>query len=174
MTKSSQEGTQNFQVLWWTTVTHSSRYPANFPDKSFLLDFFASQKALRANEIIMAGKLKIFSLLMRKNFLVRRRSWIASLIGEFLVPFGLVLSIWAVRNFSSNAPRVISNNTIYELNDQQSIIGQGTFENYVNVYFAPANDFTQLLISDAVACTQINNSCKYKAEFSHPTKEINK
>ena len=112
----------------------------------------------------MAGKLKIFGLLMRKNFLVRRRSWIASLIGEFLVPFGLVLSIWAVRNFSSSAPRVISNNTIYELQDQRKIISYTTFDRRINVYFAPANDFTRLLINDAVACTHIgkNYSCKYK------------
>ena len=106
----------------------------------------------------MKEKLRIFRLLLYKNFLVRKRHWKMGLFVEILIPLLLFLLIQACRDFSANQPQVFENNTYYELKTKGELI---TKVNYMTIiYFVPENRFTRTLMEKTRSCLKFPNDSK--------------
>ncbi|XP_011496889.1 PREDICTED: ATP-binding cassette sub-family A member 1-like [Ceratosolen solmsi marchali] len=103
----------------------------------------------------MKEKLRIFRLLLYKNFLIRKRHWKMGLFVEILIPFLLFILIQACRDFSANLPEKYENNTYYDIKTKAELI---TKVNYMNIiYFVPENRFTRTLMEKTRGCLKFPN-----------------
>ncbi|KAK0162596.1 hypothetical protein PV327_006362 [Microctonus hyperodae] len=98
----------------------------------------------------MAEKLRLFMLLMRKNFLIRKRHWIQSLVFQVLIPIGLILIGQTVRLMSNNEAEFISHNTThnFEIEDDLMLDVPGL----INVKYTPSNTITDQIMEDTRMC----------------------
>ncbi|XP_008203603.1 phospholipid-transporting ATPase ABCA1 isoform X2 [Nasonia vitripennis] len=111
---------------------------------------FASVWSLRDNSGIMMEKLRMFRLLLYKNYLVRKRHWKMGLLVEILIPLLLFVLIQACRDFSAAEPQVHENNTYYEIQTKENLISKITYR--TTIYFAPENKFTRILMEKTRGC----------------------
>jgi ATP-binding cassette subfamily A (ABC1) protein 3 len=106
----------------------------------------------------MKEKLRIFRLLLYKNFLIRKRHWKMGLFVEILIPLSLFILIQACRDFSASQPEKCENNTYHDIKTKADLI---TKVNYMNIiYFVPENRFTRTLMEKTRGCLKFPNDSK--------------
>lgn len=103
----------------------------------------------------MMEKLRIFRLLLYKNYLVRKRHWKTGLFIEILMPLLLFVLIQSCRDFSAQQPQEFSNNTYYEVKTKAELLNK---LNYMTIiYFVPENRFTRTLMEITRSCLNFPN-----------------
>ena len=107
----------------------------------------------------MAGdKLRIFGLLLYKNFLVRKRHWKMALFVEILIPLLLFVSIWGARNLVARPPTELGKHA-YLAQDQELHLPEGR----KHLFVVPNNDFIKNIMKDVRECFKMNpGDSKYK------------
>ncbi|XP_058807246.1 phospholipid-transporting ATPase ABCA1-like isoform X2 [Phymastichus coffea] len=103
----------------------------------------------------MMEKLRIFRLLLYKNYLVRKRHWKMSLFIEILIPLLLFLLIQSCRDFSAQQPKMFENNTYYEVKTKAELLNKINY--MTNIYFVPENRFTRTLMEITRSCLKFPN-----------------
>ncbi|KAK0158992.1 hypothetical protein PV328_009925 [Microctonus aethiopoides] len=98
----------------------------------------------------MAEKFRLFMLLMRKNFLIRKHHWIQSLVFQVLIPIGLLLIGQTVRLMSNNQAEFISHNSThdFEIEDDLMLDVSGL----ISVKYTPSNTITDKIMEDTRLC----------------------
>jgi ATP-binding cassette, subfamily A (ABC1), member 3 len=111
----------------------------------------------------MASGWKIFSLLMYKNLIVRKRHWRLTIFLQALVPIGLFALLQAVRDFSVQSPVVVNENTYYSVETQDELMEK--MNNDLNkVYYTPNNVHTRKIMESVRYCLRLLPDSKYKME----------
>ncbi|XP_033219403.1 phospholipid-transporting ATPase ABCA1-like isoform X2 [Belonocnema kinseyi] len=103
----------------------------------------------------MANGWRIFTLLMWKNYTVRRRHWKLSLLVEICIPIILFVFSQVIRDFSVILPpsevRKIISDTHYPVQTKEEILR--IYNHFpVILYFLPRNNFTENLMKKTGSC----------------------
>ncbi|KAL7306039.1 hypothetical protein TKK_0001504 [Trichogramma kaykai] len=106
--------------------------------------------------------LRVLGLLMHKNYLIRKRQWKMSVFGEFLVPVGLIILIWAIRNLTAVPSVKIDTPKYYDSISRDSIINQQNFR-VKTILYAPENYFTKKFM------TELTTNCLPMSEYEKVT-----
>ncbi|XP_076644769.1 phospholipid-transporting ATPase ABCA3 [Halictus rubicundus] len=101
----------------------------------------------------MANEIRIFSLLLYKNFLVRLRHWKSAIFLQCMVPIALFALIQAVRDFSVLPPRVINESTYYPIESKDELTEINTQFTYL--YYVPQNEYTEKIMEDTRICLML-------------------
>ncbi|XP_063977334.1 uncharacterized protein LOC135162614 [Diachasmimorpha longicaudata] len=104
----------------------------------------------------MAGTLGIFLLLLKKNFLVRKKRWVQSLVAQILIPIALFLIGQTVRLMTDNSAKFINTTTYYEIESKQELLGM--IHRDTTVRFTPENSATIDLMHYTRTCLQLPES----------------
>lgn len=103
----------------------------------------------------MAIKWRLFTLLMWKNFTVRKRHWKVSLLVEILIPVLLFTLIQVVRDFVDvgglSDTEIQFNDTIFPIQSREEILKIANDLN-PSIYFIPKNNYTQYLMDKTRNC----------------------
>ena len=99
--------------------------------------------------------IKIFKLLLYKNFLVRKRFLIKSAIFGIVLPLLLLLLGLYVRVLRVEPPEYISSVKIYPVETQKDITISVKIK---QLYYAPNNEFTTSIINEMNNCLIRNNA----------------
>lgn len=112
--------------------------------------------------------LRILRLLFYKNYLMRKRQWIVSLLAEFAVPVGLILAVWAIRSAVSDPPVKIDHSTYYPMVSQQALADAATiYGRTVRIHYAPNSvPVNDLMLNITKSCLPNNQSCEWFFFFS--------
>ncbi|KAJ8686330.1 hypothetical protein QAD02_022124 [Eretmocerus hayati] len=108
---------------------------------------------------MIPNKLRIFLLLIYKNFLVYKRHWKTTIFIEIFIPILIFGSLWSIRNVAAKPPTVHKNET----HDAEPII-----QNFQSTIFAaPDNELIQSFMSNVLGCLkvqQVKNLNLFKTE----------
>uniref|UniRef100_A0A0C9QB95 ABCA3_5 protein n=1 Tax=Fopius arisanus TaxID=64838 RepID=A0A0C9QB95_9HYME len=104
----------------------------------------------------MAGNMGIFVLLLKKNFLVRRKRWVQSVVAQILIPIALFLIGQTVRLMTDNSAKFINTTTYYEIEPKEKILD--TIHRDTTVRFSPENPATIELMHYTRLCLQLPES----------------
>ncbi|XP_014205582.1 ATP-binding cassette sub-family A member 3-like isoform X2 [Copidosoma floridanum] len=96
--------------------------------------------------------LRVLKLLLYKNLLVRKRQWITSLVGEFLVPVGVIVAVWAVRNLVAKESVPVDRDTVPDRIFVNDIFDKASGIKRAAVFFAPNNSFTNEIMEGVQYC----------------------
>ncbi|XP_051153055.1 phospholipid-transporting ATPase ABCA1-like [Leptopilina boulardi] len=108
----------------------------------------------------MASKWRLFTLLMWKNFTVRKRHWKNCLFGEILIPVFLFILIQAVRDFGdfSASPDIELevNDIIFPVQSKGDLL---TIVKQLDpsIYYIPKNNYTQNLMEKTRNCLGLHH-----------------
>lgn len=110
----------------------------------------------------MANKFRVFSLLMWKNYTVRKRHWKVSLLVEICIPLLLFVLTQVVRDFAvgnSSYVKIEINDTIYPIQTKDEIL---RFMNDIKtfVYFVPKNNYTKDIMETTRGCLSLPENSK--------------
>ncbi|XP_058807192.1 ATP-binding cassette sub-family A member 7-like isoform X2 [Phymastichus coffea] len=111
--------------------------------------------------------LRVLKLLLYKNYLVRRRQWLVSLIGEILVPIFILACIWSARDLNATPPLRITNDTHYRAQSKAELIDRMIegFNESAKILYAPESEFTAALMAGVRTCFRDRAELySYKAE----------
>ncbi|XP_058807248.1 phospholipid-transporting ATPase ABCA1-like isoform X2 [Phymastichus coffea] len=97
----------------------------------------------------MVETLRILGLLLHKNWLVRKRQWLMSLIAEIMLPVGIIACAWALRGLSARPPTRISTESRYRMQPLSELIDQLS---NVNIFYAPNSSFVNDLMKSVDKC----------------------
>lgn len=102
----------------------------------------------------MPESLRVLKLLLYKNYLVRKRQWLMSLIGEVLIPVGILSCVWAVRDLNANIPQHVDTDSYYPMCSKADLIDNALRQNNdsVQILYAPDTAFTSNLMSGLKKC----------------------
>ncbi|XP_033219462.1 retinal-specific phospholipid-transporting ATPase ABCA4-like isoform X2 [Belonocnema kinseyi] len=108
----------------------------------------------------MANKLRVFSLLMWKNYTVRKRHWKVSLLVEICIPLLLFILTQVIRDFAvenSSYVKIETNDTYYPIQTKDEVL---SFMNDIKtfVYFVPKNNFTKDIMQTTRRCLSLPES----------------
>ncbi|XP_008203624.1 retinal-specific phospholipid-transporting ATPase ABCA4-like [Nasonia vitripennis] len=106
----------------------------------------------------MIESLRVLRLLFYKNYLMRKRQWIVSLLAEFVIPVGLILTVWAIRSLVSEPPMRTGRSTYYPLVSQKALADAATrYRRQVRIHYAPNSDPVKDLMRDITDSCLPNN-----------------
>lgn len=108
----------------------------------------------------MPGKIRIFMLLLQKNFLVRKKHWIQSTIIQVVIPIFLILLGQTVRLMTDNQPVRIPDNTYHDIIKQEQLM-QEVNPSETFLRFTPYNNLTEALIEDTRMCLGLIRSSEF-------------
>ncbi|XP_014296992.1 phospholipid-transporting ATPase ABCA1 [Microplitis demolitor] len=102
----------------------------------------------------MGEKSKIFLLLLKKNFLVRKKHWAQSVIAQIVIPIVLFLIGENIQLMIDSTPTRVSHNTYYEIRTQSQLLSDvsmsGTY-----IKYTPQNNFTDKLMKSTRECLKL-------------------
>ncbi|KAJ8686324.1 hypothetical protein QAD02_022118 [Eretmocerus hayati] len=98
-------------------------------------------------------QLRIFRLLLYKNYLIRKRHWKLGLFVEIFIPVVLFMLIQACRDFSASDPQIFTENTYYDINTKEELMRNINFN--TEFYFVPQTHFTRNLMDRVRKCLRI-------------------
>ncbi|KAJ8686327.1 hypothetical protein QAD02_022121, partial [Eretmocerus hayati] len=102
----------------------------------------------------MGASLRILAVLLYKNFLVLRGQWKSTIFKAFLGPVVLIVVGWMTMFGSLLVTSSNGNDTKYP--PQPAVDPPIFFQDDVNVYFAPNNDFAMEVMSKSSRCLGVN------------------
>ena len=113
---------------------------------------------------------RVLSLLINKNFIVRKRNWKSTLFLEFFIPIAIIAFLWAGAYYTEKTISPLKHEfpTYYELESENNSNLQKINDKYnYSVYYTPDNNFTKEIISGLIDNCVFNGSkavknCKYK------------
>lgn len=108
----------------------------------------------------MASEWKIFSLLLYKDLIVRKRHWGMTLFLQTLIPVGLFVLLQAVRDFNAEPPTIINGSTFYPIQTQDDLM-ENINDELNNVYYLPKNAYTVKIMESARQCLRLVSESKY-------------
>lgn len=95
--------------------------------------------------------LRIFFLLLRKSWQVRRRHWITSLM-EIFIPVSIIISFsWLSFDGTMSDSLIVKNEIHYESQSLEQLIDQIDNKSMIIMY-TPSNAFTDKLINNVDQC----------------------
>lgn len=113
----------------------------------------------------MAIKWRLFTLLMWKNFTVRKRHWKVSLLVEILIPVLLFTLIQVVRDFVDvgglSDTEIQFNDTIFPIQSREEILKIANDLN-PSIYFIPKNNYTQYLMDKTRNCLGLPRESRFQ------------
>ncbi|KAJ8686329.1 hypothetical protein QAD02_022123 [Eretmocerus hayati] len=102
----------------------------------------------------MTENLRILKLLLQKSYLVRRRQWKAGLFGEILIPVGLMVAVWVLRNTTPSDPPINhTSNSYFPIITENDLFNITSFQDW-SIFFTPNNSFTNALMEEVGKCFQ--------------------
>lgn len=113
---------------------------------------------------MIAEKLRVFKLLLYKDFLVRRRHWILGLFVEIAIPLLLFLTVWGLRNLTVYTPIGPNSDSsiMYEVEEKNEFLPSiGT-----KIYVVPDNPFITLYMHEVETCLGNNQYRKLNVSLS--------
>lgn len=112
----------------------------------------------------MGEKSKIFLLLLKKNFLVRKKHWAQSVIAQIVIPIVLFLIGENIQLMIDSTPTRVSHNTYYEIRTQSQLLSDvsmsGTY-----IKYTPQNNFTDKLMKSTRECLKLKATGTEKLLF---------
>ena len=97
--------------------------------------------------------LRIFKLLLSKNFLVRKRHWKMGLFVEIIIPFLLFLLIQSSRDFSADPLEHILENTTHEIITKNDLLQK--FSITTTIFYVPITNFTTSIVEKMRVCLRL-------------------
>ena len=111
-------------------------------------------------------KWRIFSLLMYKNFLVRKRHWKSAIFVQIMLPVLLFLFVQTIRTLilkpidSPSKPSKNNNNSIYKISEMDILIKEHDYVlKYITIYYTPIDEFTNQTMTSVRDCLSFPNDC---------------
>lgn len=105
----------------------------------------------------MKKKWQVFSLLMYKNLLIRKRHWKAAIFVQILIPIGLFLFAQALRDAVAQQPQPVTNDTIPE---KQSMDIKLQISKQIQLYYVPKDIYTQEIMNNVRTCLGLYDTGK--------------
>ncbi|XP_066601076.1 phospholipid-transporting ATPase ABCA3-like [Prorops nasuta] len=100
---------------------------------------------------------RIFSLIMYKNFIVRKRQWKMIFFFQMVIPLLLFLLTQAVRAFSVETPIKIPESTYYPIRNETELMERIQIS-YTYLYFIPNNKDTTRIIKQTRSCFPVSSN----------------
>ncbi|XP_014205590.1 ATP-binding cassette sub-family A member 1-like [Copidosoma floridanum] len=113
---------------------------------------------------MLSEKLRIFRLLLYKNYLTRKRYWKMGLFVEIMMPLLLFLLIQACRDFSAAQPEKFDSNTYHEIKTKTELLGTVNYMTFI--YFVPENRFTRTLMEKTRNCLKFPDDNHFVLELT--------
>lgn len=107
----------------------------------------------------MVEIIRLFILLLQKNFLVRKKHWIQS-ISQVIIPILLILLGESMRFESGfSEPTYMPNNTYHDIVNKAEIL-ENVKQFQTEIKFTPRNHVTAVLIKELRKCLGLEKQCK--------------
>lgn len=119
---------------------------------------------------VLADQRRILKLLLWKNFVIRKRHWLVSLLFQIIIPLLIFGCTQIPRDETSRASRFNEINSIPSNNDQDMrdeyfpklTINEVQYRfKPKHLYFAPQNYFTEDLMKRTASCLSFPNKGKF-------------
>lgn len=112
----------------------------------------------------MASGLKIFTLLVYKDLIVRKRHWRMFIFLQILVPIALFSLFQALRDYNIHSPVKITNNTFYPIQTKDELMNIDN--GLTKLYYLPTNEYTDSIMNNTRHCLGLVSESKFKV-FSY-------
>lgn len=140
------------QLLFSYTLTYLYNTIIIFSQEEIIVQGITAEKSNMLRE-----KLRVFGLLLYKNFLVRQRHWKVALFVEILIPILLFASVWDIRNEVAAPPQRAGKNETYDI---RSIANHRPDRN-PRLHVVPYPPFIKALMEDVRQCLGMDaGECK--------------
>lgn len=112
----------------------------------------------------MASTWKIFTLLLYKDLIVRKRHWRTTIFLQILLPIALFSLLQAMRDYSVQPPEKVNESTYYPIQTQDSLMEY--LDNDIHfVYYLPENKYTNNIMKSVRDCLKLMPKSKHSLKL---------